>query len=354
MDLDKPRTVISCAILWLLSGAASLAQPPAAPDPDLERYATPQVLADVGGGRKIHLFCMGSGRPTVILTAGLGSWSETWRKVQPAIARTTRVCAWDRPGFGYSSPSPEPQDVRHTTADLENALRAAHVGPPYVVVGHSLGGYESLMFSDRHRGQVRGMVLIDPSIPDQARILAQNVGPESAAFNTANTSRMTSYFGGCEAGLRAGALTPAKDPNGCLAFPRDYPDSLRTALASRQMDPAKYATIISLIQNVDADGVMVIDRRRNYGHMPMIVLIAGAVPTLPAEFHASQAAVDGFARYGAVARREAYKQLAALSDRGETRLVEGSPHAIQLARPQAVIEAVEQVVAQARSETRGQ
>ena len=71
---------------------------------------------------------MGQGSPTVILSAGMGNWAETWRKIQPAVAARTRVCAWDRAGFGFSTPSPEPQDVTHTTKDLERSLKACARG----------------------------------------------------------------------------------------------------------------------------------------------------------------------------------------------------------------------------------
>jgi len=67
----------------------------------------------------------GQGSPTVILSAGLGGWSFDWGLVQPALAKRTRVCAWDRAGYGFSSPSPEPQDILHTVSDLERALQGA-------------------------------------------------------------------------------------------------------------------------------------------------------------------------------------------------------------------------------------
>jgi pimeloyl-ACP methyl ester carboxylesterase len=214
--------------------APALAQP-AAIDPQLRPYSQPDLLVDVGKGRHIHLFCKGSGGPTVILTAGLGNWSEVWRKVQPSIALKTKVCAWDRAGYGYSSPSSEPQDVLHTTADLERALKAARIPGPYVLVGHSLGGYESLVFADHHPKEVVGMVLVDPSIPDQMRILTSYVGPETATINKTYTERATNFLTGCEDGLRAGTVKTGADPAGCLRprrplhTKRDRKDSYQSA-----------------------------------------------------------------------------------------------------------------------------
>ncbi|HEV8491931.1 MAG TPA: alpha/beta hydrolase, partial [Candidatus Angelobacter sp.] len=84
--------------------AAAQAEFPAEPGP----YLAPQRLVRVGERRTINLICLGSGSPTVILTAGLGSWSIVWRRVQPTLAQSTRVCAWDPAGFGFSDPGSEP------------------------------------------------------------------------------------------------------------------------------------------------------------------------------------------------------------------------------------------------------
>ena len=104
----------------------------------------------MGEGRTINLICLGNGSPTVVLTAGLGSWSVVWRWVQPPLARGTRVCAWDPAGFGFSSPSSEPQDAVHLTEDLEQTLKDADVAGPYLMVGHSAGAFVALRFADRH------------------------------------------------------------------------------------------------------------------------------------------------------------------------------------------------------------
>jgi pimeloyl-ACP methyl ester carboxylesterase len=117
----------------------------------------------------------------VILTAGLGDWVATWRKLQAPIAKKTRACAWDRAGFGYSDPSPVPQGVNHTTADLEEALINADIPGPYILIGHSMGGYESMIFADRDHRAVLGMLLIDPSFPDEIR-RANLVAPLFGAF----------------------------------------------------------------------------------------------------------------------------------------------------------------------------
>jgi pimeloyl-ACP methyl ester carboxylesterase len=130
-------------------------------------YLMPQRLVRIAGGRTINLVCLGHGSPTVVLTAGLTGWSLVWWRVQGPLSRRTRVCAWDPAGLGFSSPSPEPQDAINETEDLEQALKGAHLGGPYVMVAHSAGAYVALLFADQHRRAVLGMVLVDPSIPNE-------------------------------------------------------------------------------------------------------------------------------------------------------------------------------------------
>ena len=84
-------------LMLLGAGGESLAEAA-----DARAYPPPGQLVDVGGHR-LHLHCVGTGSPTVVIEAGLGDWSATWSdRVQPEAARTTRVCAYDRAGLGWS------------------------------------------------------------------------------------------------------------------------------------------------------------------------------------------------------------------------------------------------------------
>jgi hypothetical protein len=91
-------------------------------------------------GHQMHIVCKGEGSPTVILEAGAGHFSTLWAWVQPAVAQSTRVCAYDRAGYGWSEPGPEPRDAQQIATELHALLDMAEIEPPYVLVGHSLGG----------------------------------------------------------------------------------------------------------------------------------------------------------------------------------------------------------------------
>jgi pimeloyl-ACP methyl ester carboxylesterase len=158
-------TVLSAALL-LSGGSLLLAQSdPASKTAEDQRflpYTQAGKLIDVGG-RHINMHCAGSGSPTVVLMAGLFSWSLVWYKTQPAIAQTTRVCAFDRAAYGFSEPAPRPQIISEVVEDLHKALHAGSIPGPYVLVGHSLGGVEARIYAQRWPEGVMGMVLVDTS-----------------------------------------------------------------------------------------------------------------------------------------------------------------------------------------------
>lgn len=135
---------------------------------DARAYPPPGQMVDVGGYR-MHIYCTGSGSPTVVIDAGLGSWSTGWGTVQAEVAQTTRVCTYDRAGIGWSETGPLPRNADQFAKELYALLHAANIPGPYVLVGHSLGGLPVRVFTDSHPAEVAGVVLIDSMIPGQTR-----------------------------------------------------------------------------------------------------------------------------------------------------------------------------------------
>src|SRR4051794_38164306 len=135
---------------------------------DRRAFPPPGQLVDVGGHR-LHVYVQGatSGSPTVILEGGAGLGSVTWGWVQPRIAETTRVVSYDRAGVGWSDRGPEPRDGLQIARELHAALQAAGIEGPHVLVGHSFGGLYVRMFADLYPDEVVGLVLVDPTHPDQ-------------------------------------------------------------------------------------------------------------------------------------------------------------------------------------------
>ena len=339
--------------LAALCSVPALAQPqPAGPpsiDESLAVYANDKDAVRLPDGRMLNFVCMGEGSPTVILTAGLGDFGGTaWSPVQVAIAQTTRVCAWDRPGFGLSDGSAAPQNVATTTADLEAALATGKIPGPYVMVGHSMGSFESMMFTDRHRDQVAGMVLVDPSYPDQVATM-QRLNPQ-ALPSPAQQEEFLSVFRTCAADIRSGTLRAGgPDPKGCVAYPPFWPAALRDALTAKVLgSPLQYEAQASFLPSMPENSTLVINADRNYGDMPLVVLTA-TVQQAPPNATPEQLAALPLQNQEWNNQHDA---LAALSTRGVNARVPGASHYIQRTRPQVVIDAVEAVVAEARGASR--
>ncbi len=139
---------------------------PLAEAADAKAYPPPGQLVDIGGYR-LHINCTGSGSPTVVIDAGLGDWSTMWGFVQPEVAKTTRVCTYDRAGVGWSDAGPLPRDAAQFAKELHSLLQNANIPGPYVVVGHSLGGLSVRVFVHEYASDVAGVVLIESMNPRQ-------------------------------------------------------------------------------------------------------------------------------------------------------------------------------------------
>ncbi|MFP5207809.1 MAG: alpha/beta fold hydrolase [Acidobacteriota bacterium] len=123
----------------------------------------------VVGGYRMHLDCTGSGSPTLVLDAGLGNDSLVWGGVQPVLSKTTRVCSYDRAGFGWSAARPGPRDADHIASELHELLMQAQVTGPIVLMGHSIAGLYIRDYASRYPADVVGMVFVDSSMPLQNR-----------------------------------------------------------------------------------------------------------------------------------------------------------------------------------------
>ena len=164
----RSRLIRSAVALGAV-GTASAAYQVAAETRDRRRFPPPGRLADVGG-RFLHLLEAGAGSPAVVIVPAIGGNVLEWLAFHRELATDMRVCVYDRAGFGWSDAPPRGWQTFDDMADeLRRGLAGAGIGPPYVLVGHSIGGIIARRFTVRYRGDVAGMVLIDSSHEDQVR-----------------------------------------------------------------------------------------------------------------------------------------------------------------------------------------
>ena len=280
----------------------------------------PGERVDVGGF-KMHIDCTGDGEPTVILDSGLGDTYISWRKVQPQIAKFARVCSYDRAGLGYSDSSFRPRTSKEIAEELHGLLQAARIAPPYVLVGHSMGGFDVRLYASLYRSDVAGMVLVDASHPDQEkRLPAKLKNFEGSWMREAEFMEFTMPFG-------IPRLLGLCDEDAVARAAECNWHTAREGVAEMKAFPESAA------QTAAAGSL---------GDLPLAVLSHD--PDKPsAELPADLANPTN------EAWEKMQEEMAHLSTRGTQTVARNSAHYIQIDRPDVVVEAVHNVRDQVRA-----
>ena len=291
-------------------------------------YPPPSEMVEVGGS-SMHLHCTGEeGRaPTVIMDSGLGGTVLDWQLVQPELAKSMRVCTYDRAGMGWSDPGPQPRTSQHIVKELHTLLGNAGVTGPYVLVGHSFGGTNVQVYASQYPDEVAGMVLVDSALEDEKAVaLTQSHQPSPLLmkiYATIGLTRLPYTLGGETFGLTSPEL---EDEQAAISSHRkhifavaDETSSLEESFDENRTDP------ISL------------------GDKPLMVLTAGSV----------QLAGTGLSEEQMNLIDELHSESqAALTQRSENAkqiIVEDSGHYIHVEQPGLVTDAIHQVVEAARN-----
>lgn len=294
---------------------------------DARRFPQQGKLVDVGG-YSLDINCTGQGSPTVVLESGFGMLSSTWAAVQSGIAKFSRVCPYDRAGYGWSDGSPFPRTSAQIAKELHALLQNAGERPPYVLVGHSFGGLVVRVFNGMYPNEVAAIVLVDSSHPDLLKVLPPAIKRESDEAQM-NRERATHY-----ATVRFW-LGITRFENRRIVNDLGVPYEWRvTAYLEEQ---PKY---VSAIANEGANMEVSSEQAANsttFGDKPLIVLTAGkgvlGVPVQDKEW----------AELQKIWINHLQVQLANLSTRGKRMMVPDSDHMIPLERPDTIVNAVREV-----------
>lgn len=289
------------------------------------QYSAPGQLVDVGG-YKMHINCVGQGSPIVILEAGTGDFSLIWAYVQPEVAEDTRVCSYDRAGFGWSEASPHPRTGNVMVKELHTLLVKANVQGPYVLVGHSLGGLLARVYIHNYPDEVAGLVLVD-SAHEEIDIRL----PESAAkanLDLASQLRIFSLLS--STGIMA--LVPQYIPNPGL--PDDAFAQYQAIMATTRGLETSTAEIIAGEKSFAEMRAL---HMASFGDIPLIVLSRGHWDVVPLLSEAEN-------QQSWEVWQEVQSELAALSVDAKQIIAEKSGHYIQLDQPDLVINAIHEMV----------
>jgi len=294
---------------------------------DERRYQALGEMVDVGG-YSLHLYCRGeAGAPTVIMDSGLGGTVLDWQLVQPELAKSMRVCTYDRAGMGWSDPGPQPRTSQQIVKELHTLLGNAGITGPYVLVGHSFGGTNMQVYASQYPDEVAGMVLVDSALEDEKAVaLTQSHQPSPLLmkiYATIGLTRLPYTLGGETSGLTSSEL---EDEQAAISSHRkhifavaDETSSLEESFDENRTDPM------------------------SLGDKPLMVLTAGSVQTEGTGLSQEQA--DQLDKLHS-------KSQATLTQRSENSrqiIVEDSGHYIHVEQPDLVIDAIRRVVDVART-----
>jgi pimeloyl-ACP methyl ester carboxylesterase len=300
------RALIGLAGLIVAAAAAGTAYQWIATRNDLAANPPPGRLVDVGGHR-LHIWCTGSGEPTVILENGLGGPGLVgWSLVQSEVATFTRVCSYDRAGMGHSDAGPSPRTARRIAQELAQLLDRAGIGGTRVLVGASIGGLFARVFASEHGERVGGLVLVDASHEDQDMSVPR-IAPLVPLLSSIGVFRLLDVsFGGP---------------------PESLPPSVQRSARATAFRAAAYQATADEGIHLPETAAEVRASRRKLA-IPVVVVTAGRGSG--AEWQSLQ------------------RDQVGLSDQGCQIIAEQSGHVITLGQPQAIVRPIRAMVQKAR------
>jgi pimeloyl-ACP methyl ester carboxylesterase len=327
--------VLVAGLVYQMSGTAR----------DARRFPAPGRLVDIGGTR-LHLHGLGDSGPAVILDAGIGASSLSWSLVQPDVARFARAYAYDRAGLGWSESAGRdraPRRASQLAGELRALLHNAGVAGPYILVGHSFGGYVARLYAKRWPVEVAGLVLVDS--PDET----EWTDPSPEHRRRQRGGALFARIGGLLAGAGVVRFCLNRLSSGATSFPTavtrsfgpaafdlvkrmvgqvlKFPSHLRPVAQAHWSRPEPFHSLADQLAHLPESAAEVA-ACGPVGDLPLVVLTA-ADPS-PAR----------------AARQDA---LACLSTRGRHVIAREGGHWLILDQPELVVRMIESVVEEVRA-----
>jgi pimeloyl-ACP methyl ester carboxylesterase len=298
-------------------------------------FPLPGRLVDVGGYR-LHIQCSGSqsaGQPTVILESGLGAPGMMWTLVQSDLAKHRRVCSYDRAGYGWSDPGPEPRTARHFASELHSLLQNAGEKPPYLLVAHSLGSLITRVYTADYPGEVVGLLFIDP----RHEAFFERMPPEALNIDTRNFQnarwlKLLTRTGYTRALGNFGLLSDFE------AFLAPLPDDIEAAAWARMIyRPAHWDTAVA-----ERESSTVTYAQAGTTHLPQDLPLV--VLTAENGWQAWQTGNESSDQTGRATWFALQEEQAHLTAKGKWQVVLGGGHYLYYEQPGQIINAIDELL----------
>lgn len=309
MQIQMPLNVPPFARAGLLAGLLALSVTatgePSGPRLDLADLVVPPGNFVSLDTHRLYYRCTGSGSPVLVIDNGIGGAAVEWTPVQDALALTTRVCTYDRAGYGWSDTGPGPRTTERSVAELRALLRLAGEDGPYLMVGHSFGGFNSRYLAARYPQEVVGIVLIESSHPEQLLTFA---GQQHPARHGINVERISAGAGDASPYVAAASFL----------------NSRRKAIFA-QMDELSHF----------ADSATTVAAAGGVGEIPLLVI--------------ARATTDGLVADRDRQWRKMQTSLADLSSRGELVVARTASHDVHMVDPEFVVSQLKAFIERVRA-----
>jgi pimeloyl-ACP methyl ester carboxylesterase len=338
----RPRALACTGILGLLAGGlASAAYQVLGEARDRRRFPPPGELVDIDG-RRLHLWRAGEGSPAVVIATSLAEPGHGWAEIQPRLAQHTTVVLYDRAGLGWSDPGPWPTGKR-IVDDLHALLDATRIPPPYVLVGHSVGGLHVRLYAARHPEQVVALMLVDSSHPDQSHRLRERCGgwrfsrpghwlqAAKSAFRPLGLARLR---GSLRARYGHGANIPPSPRRG---IPPELAEAAAAIGRSSRQRRAGVRELLAFSSVAAEVSRVVAGTAGSLGQLPLTVITRGTKDPPP------------WPRGAEAVWQELQAELALLSERGIHLHAESGDHFVHRSDPDLVVRAIADLVDQVRT-----
>jgi len=329
------RVLIGVVLLLLCAALAGAAYQAIANWRDARRFPQEGRSIALGAdfpGVSLNLNCMRQGSPTVILDSGLGVPAAGWDLVMSDVAKFARVYSYDRAGYGWSSAGPMPRTSGEIVKELHALLAASGEKGPYVLVGHSFGGYNVRVYADQYPADVAGFVLVDTSHEDQEQLMPSSLkklteDQVKQLDSQRHLMPILIFFG-------IARLTAGDDGDSKLS--KEFRDKMKYLQLQTKFIDSAFSEIKSFSQSAEE-----VRRTRKLGDRPLVVLTAGK--DLEAKDLPKGVSVEEMREFRKTWVNDLQVRQTRLSTRGKQVVVPDSTHMIPMERPDAVVNAIREV-----------